>query len=526
MSAPKITITKKRRFFDRYADIVNTARKTIVLPTHDSVVNFDWKLGDLKHDDREPVTVYQPKDLEEYGISINSRLLTINGIDTSILLEKQVEQLLRSRPLTLRFATRKKGADTGKNVFSSGNKGGGRGGRSGGGGGSAGAWGGQASVLDSWLAEGPKPTFSFDSNKQFLEASGGATSSAPPRAPAPPPAGGDPTTASSGMMLQRDMGHRNTSYAGVNETADAREARRRRFEGWAVQQDKEQKDVEDDEEEVVTVGPVVGKSEELEKSYLRLTDAAKASQVRALGTLEQALERLLDVEIRGEKSWNYVSDQLRAIRQDLQVQNIENAFTARVYICNARFALKNRDLGQFHQCAMQLKSLKPHLPVAEAEEIRLLRAVYNCFMGIESFPASCAGPLGDVFREKQRLENSDFVDPASPVYRMLQAFRLKNFSLLLRLQKKAQGSLGDLCACFDNQFRCLALIRLLGAFKVEKPNFEVLAWMLDIEGGGAALESWLVRVALIKDYSVVAKATDLAAKIRDSVAMNIRHQMK
>ena len=96
-SSGALTIVKKRRFFDGYADINNTSRKTIVFPNHDATLNFEWKLGDLRANDREPVTVYDPQELEEHGISVNSRLLTMNGVDTSILTQQQVEELQRQQ---------------------------------------------------------------------------------------------------------------------------------------------------------------------------------------------------------------------------------------------------------------------------------------------------------------------------------------------------------------------------------------------------------------------------------------------
>lgn len=38
--------------------------------------------------------------------------------------------------------------------------------------------------------------------------------------------------------------------------------------------------------------------------------------------------------------WNYLSSQLKSIRQDLMVQSLRNDFTLKVYEENARLALK------------------------------------------------------------------------------------------------------------------------------------------------------------------------------------------
>jgi hypothetical protein len=102
---------------------------------------------------------------------------------------------------------------------------------------------------------------------------------------------------------------------------------------------------------------VVGSCKNLEKRYLRLTSAPDPALVRPEPVLARWLDHLTKLWNQREKDWKYIEDQMRAIRQDLTVQNLRGAFTTRVYETNARWALESGDLGQFNQCQTQLKQL-------------------------------------------------------------------------------------------------------------------------------------------------------------------------
>ncbi|KAK5093943.1 hypothetical protein LTR70_004469 [Exophiala xenobiotica] len=129
-----------------------------------------------------------------------------------------------------------------------------------------------------------------------------------------------------------------------------------------------------------SLGPVVGRSEKLEKNYFRLTSAPNPDDVRPLPVLRQTLE-LLKQKWRKDNNYGYICDQFKSLRQDLTVQHIKNSFTTDVYEIHARIALEKGDLGEYNQCQSQLRALykqnlggHPH----EFKAYRILYYIYTC----------------------------------------------------------------------------------------------------------------------------------------------------
>lgn len=83
---------------------------------------------------------------------------------------------------------------------------------------------------------------------------------------------------------------------------------------------------------------IVGTCQTLEKRYFRLTEAPNPSLVRPQAVLEKAITALKTRYNEGA-NYTFICDQLKAIRQDLTVQHIENQFTVGVYELHARLAL-------------------------------------------------------------------------------------------------------------------------------------------------------------------------------------------
>merc|ERR1712100_509991 len=95
--------------------------------------------------------------------------------------------------------------------------------------------------------------------------------------------------------------------------------------------------------------------------------------------------------------WNYIGDQLRAIRQDLLVQGLHDpvrsesgaAFAAGVYATNGRWAIEAGYTEQFTQCATQLREMSEASNVFKLEnsmetEFLVCRLLHSTLMDLRS----------------------------------------------------------------------------------------------------------------------------------------------
>lgn len=87
------------------------------------------------------------------------------------------------------------------------------------------------------------------------------------------------------------------------------------------------------------------------REYSREVDV---STLRALPVLKQAFALLSQDR---QSSYEFVKYQLKAIRQDLTVQHIEDDFALEVYIFNALLSLRNKDIPEFAVCTKKVRSL-------------------------------------------------------------------------------------------------------------------------------------------------------------------------
>lgn len=122
-------------------------------------------------------------------------------------------------------------------------------------------------------------------------------------------------------------------------------------------------------------GPIVGRCQDLEKKYFRLTSAPNPDTVRPLPVLEKTLAHLIR-KWKKEKNYSYICDQFKSLRQDVTVQRIKTEFTVKAYEIHARIALEQGDLSEYNQCQTQLRALYAQKLGGHPAEFMAYRILY------------------------------------------------------------------------------------------------------------------------------------------------------
>lgn len=177
----------------------------------------------------------------------------------------------------------------------------------------------------------------------------------------------------------------------------------------------------------------VGTSLELEKSYLRLTSAPSASVVRPPRVLKEALE-LVKQKWQKNRDYAYVNDQLKAIRQDLTVQQKRGGVLAsEVYETHARVALECGDWAEYNQCQTVLRELhaktkdggsrKSKTKTASDEENKKTSDdVVAEFAAYRLLYASSQNSTGELQRELRHLASVGYLAPPGPGETIQQSY--------------------------------------------------------------------------------------------------------
>ncbi|GFF27903.1 protein scd2/ral3 [Aspergillus udagawae] len=202
-------------------------------------------------------------------------------------------------------------------------------------------------------------------------------------------------------------------------------------------------------------GPVVGRCQELEKNYFRLTSAPNPDTVRPLHVLHKTLD-LLKKKWKKDNNYGYICDQFKSLRQDLTVQHIRNEFTVSVYEIHARIALEKGDLGEYNQCQTQLRALYAQNLGGHPTEFKAYRILY--FIHTRNWTA-----MNDALAD---LTAADKRDPAvKHALDVRSALALGNYHRFFQLYLDTPNMGAYLMDMFVDRERLSALTAICKAYK-------------------------------------------------------------
>ncbi|KAE8387611.1 hypothetical protein ETB97_006628 [Aspergillus alliaceus] len=233
------------------------------------------------------------------------------------------------------------------------------------------------------------------------------------------------------------------------------ELRKKRFEESRSRYGSSPSSRDDSPSASANQGPVVGRCQDLEKNYFRLTSAPNPDTVRPLPVLVKTLD-LLKKKWKKDNNYNYICDQFKSLRQDLTVQHIRNEFTVSVYEIHARIALEKGDLGEYNQCQTQLRALYAQQLGGHPTEFKAYRILY--FIHTRNWTA-----MNDALAD---LTAADKRDPAvKHALDVRSALALGNYHRFFQLYLDTPNMGAYLMDMFVDRERLSALTAICKAYK-------------------------------------------------------------
>jgi hypothetical protein len=121
---------------------------------------------------------------------------------------------------------------------------------------------------------------------------------------------------------------------------------------------------------------VKGTCRNLEKDYFRLTSAPDPSTVRPEPVLKKAFQIVLSHWNNKTKSFEWLNNQVKAIRQDITVQHIKSDFVVSVYEEHAKMCLGQGDILEVNQCITKVCEFYEEGLAGAVDEFMSYRLLY------------------------------------------------------------------------------------------------------------------------------------------------------